>query len=657
MAVLGVDVGGTFTDFYLWRDGALQVYKRPSTPAAPAEAVIAGLAETGWRPQEVVHGSTVATNAVLERRGARTAFVTSEGFRDLLTIGRQARSGLYDLNPRRPPPLVPRALCFEAPERVDVTGAPLRRLSRRQARAVARRVAAAGVEAVAVCLLFSFLYPDHESLLGEELAAAGLDASLSSEVLPEMREYERASTTCLNAYVAPVTRRYLRALADGLAERGVEKLLVMQSSGGTATAEGAAALPVSTLLSGPAGGVAGAFALARAAGFDRVITLDMGGTSTDVALCDGAVPFTTEWEVSGLPVRVPSVHVHTVGAGGGSIAWRDAGGALRAGPASAGADPGPACYGRGGPATVTDAHLALGRVSGDWFLGGGLHLDAAAAGDALAGLGLGDAATAARGVLQVANAGMERALRVVSVQRGHDPRDFTLFAFGGAGPLHACDLARALSVRRVLVPRYPGVLSAMGMALADRVGDAAIAFLRALPPAGDEREALRAEAEAAFRAMEGRLRREVGEAAGLERGADLRYAGQGYEVTVPWSEGGLDAVGEAFHEAHLRLYGHAARDRPVELVALRLRARLPRRLPPWPSAPDAGPDPLPALLDRRSVVFDREHETPVYGRDGLRPGNLLRGPALVAQMDSTTAVPPGWRAAVDGLGNLLLEEA
>lgn len=651
MSLLGVDVGGTFTDFYFLRDGALEVHKRPSTPENPALSVIDGILEKGWKPGEAVHGSTIATNTVLQRRGARTAFIASKGFRDLLTIGRQARSDLYDLEPSRPQPLVPRELCFEADERLDHRGEALRQLTRAEVRRIAEAVTASDADSVAICLLFSFLRPGHERLLADVLRARGLDVSASHEVLPEFREYERASTTALNAYVAPVVRGYLEQLQERLADIGSPVLRVIQSSGGVATARQAARLPASLLLSGPAGGVAGAFWTAWTAGFDQVITFDMGGTSTDVSLCPGEVPFTTEWSVSGLPVRLPSVDVHTVGAGGGSIAWMDEGGALRVGPRSAGAAPGPACYGQGGPATVTDAHLVLGRLDRLSFLGGGLAVDPAAAVEALRPLGA-SVAGSAGGIVAVANASMQRALRVVSVERGYDPRDFTLVAFGGAGPMHACDLAEALSIRRVLIPRHPGLLSAMGMALADATRDISAPIMAS--PDGPEDEAVTAKVTAAFAALRKQLRAELGPGAEFEAAVDVRYEGQGYELTVSWP-GSLTGALAAFQEAHLRRYGHCDGRRRVELTVARVRGRVRRKPPALPTTPEGGLDPMPALAGRRDVVFDTARETPVYEREKLLAGNRVEGPAVIAQMDSTTLIPPGWRAEVDSQGNVVIE--
>jgi N-methylhydantoinase A len=665
-SILGVDIGGTFTDFFLWQDGRLSIYKRPSTPQDPSQAVLLGLEETGWRPEEVVHGSTVATNAVLERKGARTALVTTRGFRDVLAIGRQTRPSLYDLEPRRPPPIVPDDLRFEVDERLDFQGRALRALDPSEVEEVLERVTEAGAESLAVCLLFSFQNPAHEETVAAAARRRGLFVSASHEVLPEYREYERTSTTALNAYVAPVVGRYLARLEEGLAAGGVKRLRIMQSGGGSADARTAAALAVRTVLSGPAGGVAGAFAVATQAGFRDVITFDMGGTSTDVCLCPGRIPTSAEAVVGDCPIRTPVVDVHTVGAGGGSIASIDAGGALRVGPESAGADPGPACYGRGSLPTVTDAHLLLGRLLPDRFLGGKLPLSEKRARWAMAGLvgsfG-GDALRAAEGVVRVASANMERALRVISVQRGHDPRLFTLVAFGGAGPLHACDLADALSIPRVLVPRYPGVLSAFGMAAADVTRDYSQAFLATLPAdAGDE--SLAGRLAAAYEALEQRAGAEMLaegrplETLLLERAADLRYAGQSHELTVPVEEPAAAALLGRFHALHQERYGYSDADSAVEVVTLRLRAVSPVEGPRLEPLPEGGPDATPARIGERSVWFSGGGgavEAAVFDRERLLAGNVLDGPALVLQVDSTTVVPPGWRATVDTWGNLVLE--
>ena len=551
----GVDTGGTFTDFVFWDGRTCRTHKTRSTPDDPARAILAGLEAPA---AEIVHGSTVATNALLERRGARTALVTTAGFEDLLEIGRQNRARLYDwFDPGRIP-LVPAELRFGLEERVAYDGAVLRPASREAINRVAVAVKAAGAESAAVCLLHSYANPAHERALGEALRAQGLFVSLSHEVLPEYREYERASTTAVNAYVSPLMARYLRSLSAALP--GESRLRVFQSNGGSMSAVYAGEAAVHTVLSGPAGGVLGAAAVARAAGFERIISFDMGGTSTDVALYDRGFTMTSEGEIDGLPVRVGMLDVHTVGAGGGSIAWLDPAGALRAGPRSAGAAPGPVCYGEGEEITVTDANLYLGRIAPERFLSGRMALDA----DRMAthmerfaqrcGVAPRELAEA---ILAAANASMERAIRRVSIERGRDPRELALVAFGGAGPLHACDLADRLEIRTVLAPRHAGVLSAYGMLTAD--------FVREYSQSTLDREA-----EALFGELEERagadLAAEGFDQAQLERSVDMRYAGQAYEINVPWSERG------GFDEAHERLYGYAHHGRAVESVTARLRA-------------------------------------------------------------------------------------
>ncbi len=645
---VGVDVGGTFTDFLLIEDGSLRVYKRLSTPHDPAAAVVLGLGEMGATPEEVVHGSTVATNTVLERSGARTALITTLGFRDVLEIGRQARANLYGLAPRRTPPLVERALRLEVTERVSADGVVLQPLDPAEVERVVAAIEALNVESVAVCLLFSFLFPAHEQHIAKALREKGISATASREVLPEYREYERASTTVLSAYVAPVVARYLTLLEEALVGVGVRRLRVMQSDGTSLGARATAERAVRTVLSGPAGGVAGAFAVAKEAGFDQVITFDMGGTSTDVSLCPGRILERLEIEVSGLPLRVPSVDVNTVGAGGGSIASVDSGGALRVGPESARADPGPACYGVGTLATVTDAQAVLGRLQPEHFLGGRMPLYPERARQALERLG-GDPVRNAAAVVRVANANMERAIRVVSVERGYDPRQSTLVAFGGAGPLHACDLAESLGIGRVLVPRYPGVLSALGMATAASSRDYLRSYMGRLGISDGEAmrrvNALLAEAEAQGRAdlhgegfAEATLR--------AERWLTMRYVGQSYELPVPVVDGRAATVVEAFHALHERTYGHADRERPVEAVSVRARVMAPGvelRLAPRPPTKE----PLSgALVGRSRAWFGEWQETPIYNRERLGPGHRFAGPAIVVQMDSTAVVPPGWSATV-----------
>jgi N-methylhydantoinase A len=662
--LVGVDVGGTFTDFVVAEGARLRVHKVPSTPDDPARAVLQGLRELGIGPgTEIVHGSTVATNALIERKGARTALVTTAGFEDVLEIGRQERQSLYDFMVTSPEPLAPAERRFGVRERIGSEGQVIEALDEAVAAEVAERVRGEKAETVAVCLLFSFLQPDHERRIRAALERAGVGpyVYLSSEVLPEYREYERMSTTVINAYVAPVVDRYLRRLGDELGSG----LRVMQSSGGSLTPAAAVERPVYTISGGPAGGVIGAFRVAREAAYFKVISFDMGGTSTDVALCDGRVPETTEWSAGGLPVKTPSVDVHSVGAGGGSIARIDAGKALQVGPESAGAVPGPACYGTGTLATVTDANLVLGRLGEGDAQGGLLALDRGRAEEALlsiaAHVGPG-AVEAAEGVVRVANANMERAVRVVSVERGHDPRDFVLLAFGGAGPLHACDLAEALGIPTVLVPAHPGVLSAQGMAFADVTRQySATVMLR-----GDELDLAaadraldelvvrgRADMEAMGVARDGANDGDEGQAL-AHRSLDMRYSGQSFEVNIEYDRESPGKVVEAFHEAHRSRYGHANPDQPVEIV--NVRVKMARETPVVAGAvpvPDSFVNASPVT---RSVVFGgRAIETPVHARELLGSGSQLSGPAIVAQYDTTTVVPPGWVAWVDERLNLVVK--
>jgi N-methylhydantoinase A len=668
MPVLGVDTGGTFTDFFLLTDdGAAHVYKRPSTPDDPARAILEGLAEMAAAPEELVHGTTVATNAIIERKGAKTALITTRGFRDTLVIGRQTRPRIYDLSPYREPPLVPDDLRLEANERLDYKGNTLQPLDPAEAERLLDQLTAAGVESLAVCFLFSFVNPEHERIVAEAARNRGLPTSVSHEVLPEHREYERTSTTVANAYVAPIMARYLDRLRDSLHERSVKRLRIMSSNGGSISPGAAGRLAVRTAVSGPAGGVAGAFALAQAAGFGRIITFDMGGTSTDVGLCPGRILQRDETRVGELPIRGPTVDVLSVGAGGGSIARIDPGGALRVGPESAGADPGPACYGRGDEPTVTDAHVVLGRIPPEHFLGGRMPLHSNRALEAVRRIAApfgDDPHLAAAAVLRVANANMERALRIVSVERGHDPRDFTLVAFGGAGPLHACELAASLRIPRVIIPLYPGVLSALGMATAPIVKDLTASLLLPVDDGapGKSLESARQRLEQQGRAE---LEAEGFSLAGLTTQTilDIRYRGQSYELPVPTESLDPAVFVPAFHTAHSERFGHADHTRPIEIVHLRLKLVLP---PTYAAAPP-GHAPLHSKvasrsanqnhpLTTRTAWFDgAQTQTPVYDRQNLQPGDTITGPAIIVQMDSTTVIPPTWRATVDRASNLILE--
>ncbi|HEU4768521.1 MAG TPA: hydantoinase/oxoprolinase family protein, partial [Pyrinomonadaceae bacterium] len=570
---IGVDTGGTFTDFVFIKDGQIQLFKVPSTPEDPSLAIKQGLARIG-AALEVVHGTTVGTNALLQRRGARTALITTRGFEDVLVIGRQARPELYNLNAVKPPALVADDLRFGVSERVVASGEVLEQLNENELAGLAEKLKQAGVESIAISLLFSFLHPEHEERIAESLASLGVPLSISSRILPEYREYERTSTVVINAYLQPLMGRYLSRLKDGKLD-----LRVMQSSGGSISAEVAAAEPVRTILSGPSGGVVGALRAARSAGIKNVITFDMGGTSTDVALCDsGAIRTTNEATVAGLPVAVSVMDIHTVGAGGGSIARVDEGGSLRVGPESAGADPGPACYGRSMLPTVTDAHVILGHFGGGGLLGGEFKLDEGRARAALVQLAEDlsrvtgkrkSVIAAAEGVLSVANTNMERALRHISVERGHDPRQFALLPFGGAGGLHAVELARALRIPTVIVPTAPGALSAVGVLVADVVKDQSRTVMLGQRP--DDVARL----STIFREMEREaarvLRREgfPGAKQRHERALAMRYRGQSFELLITKTTGNIAA---AFHRAHRDRYGYAQEQSEIEIVSARLRS-------------------------------------------------------------------------------------
>ncbi len=656
---IGVDIGGTFTDLVLSAEGHLRIDKLLSTPDDPARAMLAGLEAITpgglSAVTQVAHGSTVATNAILERSGAKTALITTAGFRDLLFIGRQNRPQLYALHPTLPPPLIPREWCYEVPERLDPRGEVLLRLDLAALDTILDSIAVAGVEAVAVCFLFSYINPAHERAVRTRIVERGLlpeaHVALSCEVLPEFREYERASTTALEAFVRPVMSRYIGRLRENLPKTA--SLRIMKSDGGVISAETVQSQAVQTALSGPAAGVIGAAHLAALAGFPEVITLDMGGTSTDVALIPGEPQRRAETEIDGLPLRARLLDIETIGAGGGSIARLDAGGALRVGPQSAGADPGPAAYGRGGvQVTVSDANVVLGRLDAAHFLGGGMALDTAAAEAALAALGaqMGRSAVeTAQGVVDVASASIERAVRRVSVARGYDPRRFTLVAFGGAGPLHACDVAARLDMPRVLVPRYPGVLCAFGLLVADIVRDYNRAVLQ--PASAGTFARLRVwSAEMLTQAHDDLLHEGVDEDhMRLRPLLDMRYSGQAYELTVPFK--GRN-IAERFHLAHEAAYGHALRDRPVEVVNLRLQAIGVVEKPPLTPEPETLNSGASAFLGDRTLPAGGG--VALYDRERLEPGAQFGGAALIFQMDSTVFVPPDWSAHVDGYRNLVL---
>lgn len=646
--LLGVDTGGTFTDFVYFDGAGFRVHKVLSTPEAPERAILQGLRELGLALSglRVIHGSTVATNAVLEGKGVRTAYVTNRGLADVLTIGRQARRDLYDLQPPPVSPPVPAELCLETGGRLAADGSVVEPLTEDDLAALRAGLTRLAPEAVAINLLFAFVDDRFERAV-EAAVPEGVFVSRSSQVLPEYREYERGMATWLNAYVGPLMQGYLGRLEAGVAPAGLK---VMQSHGGTIDAARAGGQAVQLLLSGPAGGLMGARHVARASARDRLLSFDMGGTSTDVAMIDGGIGLTSESEIAGYPVAVPMVDMHTIGAGGGSIAWIDAGGLLQVGPQSAGAAPGPACYGQGGrEPTVTDANLVLGHLPASTRLGGGLPVDVAAARAAVGGLAARLGLTveaAAEGILRIANEHMAQALRVISVQRGIDPRGFTLMPFGGAGGLHVCALADALGMDQALVPVHGGVLSALGMLVAPpgrQLSHSRPGRLEDLDEADLEQGFAGLEAEGrASLSVEG-----VTDPV-AQRSLDLRYEGQASTLSVPWR--GLPAAAADFHAAHREAYGHAL-DMPVELVNLRLGlAGSPPSVPlPAPAAH------TPAGPVERLAVHGVGSGVPVYRRSELAAGQRLAGPVIVTEAVATTWIEPGWSVEVDGSsGNLLL---
>lgn len=655
MIRIGIDTGGTFTDLVLLGGNGVIVHKVRSTPDDPSRAILAGLHEIAGVPDgaDIVHGSTVATNAVLERKGARVALLATAGFEDVLRIGRQTRRELYNLMVVDRRPLVDATLTFGLTERMTAEGEPIVPLDPAEVEGLVETLRAHGVEAVALCLLHSYRNSAHEAAAASCLEAAGLPVSASHRILPEYREFERWSTTVVNAYVTPLMERYLTKLEEQL---GRSRLSIMQSNGGSISAASAKAAAVQTILSGPAAGVVGARAVGTAAGFPRIIGFDMGGTSTDVSLVDVNIGVTTESTVGDFPVRLPIIDIHTVGAGGGSIAYVDVGGALRVGPQSAGADPGPVCYGRGFDLTVTDANLLLGRMDPDYFLGGRMGLDIertrAQAREFAAPLGLTEMALA-EGIVRVANANMERAIRVVSVQRGFDPREFALLAFGGAGGMHACEIAETLDIATVIVPKYAGVLSALGMLLADVTRDYSRSILTrtdALTEAG-----LAAQFEPLVERAREDLRREGfdGERALIERLLDVRYVGQSYEITLPFNSGYRDE----FDQRHARLYGYANSRRATEVVNLRIKATGITSKPVLPRAAVSQAAPARPYRVTTAWFGGRETETALYRWEDLDPGAIAPGPAVIAGGQATTVVPPGFSFQIDEFGNVVAARA
>jgi N-methylhydantoinase A len=693
---IAIDTGGTFTDCVWVEDGVLRTLKVFSTPDDPSRAIADALREIGEAKKKIreagargtraaltlLHGTTVGTNALLQRKGARVALITTSGFEDVIEIGRQARPRLYDFFFDRVAPLVSREMRFGVVERTDSAGGVLQRPSEAELTRVREAVQRSNPDAIAISLLFSFANPENEAAVAAVVAAIGKPLSVSYRILPEFREYERTSTVVVNAYLQPLMQSYMERLAerakhvgDGFTARdpriGIPRIFVMQSSGGITALESAAREPVRTVLSGPAGGLVGAAAMAARSGLRKILSFDMGGTSTDVAAVQGEVRAGSQSEVAGLPVGVPMLEIHTVGAGGGSLARFDAGGALRVGPESAGAEPGPICYGRGIEPTVTDANLLMGRLRPDRFLGGEFTLDVERArritlewlkkqGSRLS------LEQFSSGVVRVVNANMERALRVVSIERGYDPREFALVAFGGAGGLHACELAETLAIPTVMIPARPGALSAFGILVSDVVKDYSRTLLWRFGD-GSRQAASQAKLQREFRKLEAAAQKDFRAerwrgALQYEQSLDLRYRGQGYELNVPAGANvSARSVSANFHDEHQRRYGYHHAGREIELVTLRLRARL--RTPRLPQSKGKVARPIAARgrssrvlpVERAPVFFnDRSVTTPVFEREDLVPGRSMRGPTVITEYSATTVIPPGKRFWVDAEENLLI---
>src|SRR6202166_3798686 len=688
---IAIDTGGTFTDCVWVEDGELKTLKLFSTPDDPSRAIAEALRKiretigrNGSRTRKakpiltLLHGTTVGTNALLQRKGARVALITTTGFEDVIEIGRQARPRLYDLFFDRVDPLVRKEMRFGVQERTDSGSKVLERPSKAELTQLLESVRSANPDSIAISFLFSFANPENEAAVAAVLSDLGRPLSVSHMILPECREYERTSTVVANAYLQPLMQSYMEKLAERAIHYAEEfrpnpprqptfpRIFVMQSSGGITALESAAREPVRTILSGPAGGLVGAVATSARSGFKKILTFDMGGTSTDVAAVQGEIQTGGNAEVAGFPVGVPMLEIHTVGAGGGSLARFDAGGALRVGPESAGSDPGPICYGRGTEPTVTDANLLIGRLRPNRFLGGEFTLDHERA-RRITSEWLKKRASRlslqqfAAGVIRVVNANMERALRVVSIERGYDPREFALVAFGGAGGLHACELADALAIPTVVIAARPGALSALGILVSDVVKDYSRTLLwrfagrlrqevgQALPQAKLEEEfrKLGAAAQKDFRAERWRG------ALHYERSLDLRYRGQGYELNVP----AMANVAARFHDEHQRRYGYHHAGREIELVTLRLRVRL--RTPPLEVArrrPALKPSVRVTPVERAAVFFhDKSVIAPVFERRDLVSGRSMRGPAVITEYSATTVIPAGKKFWVDGAENLIIK--
>ena len=657
--MIGIDTGGTFTDFVYIRNGRIHVLKVLSTPDNPGEAVLEGIRRIQRESAfaySVIHGSTVATNTLLERKGARTALIITRGFKDILEIGRQNRPDIYDIYTVRPQPLIPAQLRFEITERALHDGTILQEINQEECAKLLEKLQKKKVTSIAICFLHSYVNQKNELTAARAARKRGFSVSPSSEILPEYREYERMSTTTVNAYVAPIMDSYLNALQRNLS--GIN-LRIMKSNGGVISAKTARKESVHTILSGPAGGVVGAFAIGKQTGYTDVITFDMGGTSTDVALCPGRIPTTSESVVAGCPIKVPMIDIHTVGAGGGSMASMDIGGALRVGPESAGAEPGPVCYGKGSRLTVTDANLALGRLDEAHFLGGEMSIDRGRMESALKRTskqyGM-EPVKLAAGIIRVVNSNMEKALRVISIERGYNPSDFALVSFGGAGGLHAADLARALDIKTIIIPKNPGIYSAMGMLYSDLIKDYSQTVLIPAKVGADPRVCPKLDKRYApleKRAVKEMLDEDIPEnRISIQKFVDVRYKGQSYELTIPFSKNFL----ASFHKAHEQRYGFCDKHREAEVVTIRVKCTGKTVHPRVkPEKARASRSALVAVIGTRELYTYETFELgTIYSRELLVSGMRLSSPAVIHEYSGTTYVPPDFSIKVDELRNLIM---
>ena len=655
MIVLGVDTGGTFTDFVLFDGKELKVHKVVSTPHNPAEAILDGILslEVAKNQMSIVHGSTVATNTLIERKGAKVALITTSGYEDVLEIGRQARSSLYDLFITRQMPLVPESLRLGVQERVTSTGEVHTGIKKRDLKKICAELKKQGAESIAVCFLFSYKNSANEEAVVREMEQMGIHVSASSSILPEYREYERFSTTAVNAYVSPVMSEYLTSMEDGLETKNIR---IMQSNGGSISIGSAKKMAVNCILSGPAGGVSGAFGIAKLAGIKKIISFDMGGTSTDVSLCDDDVRLSTQTIIDEMPIKVPVVDMVTVGAGGGSIAYIDPGGALRVGPKSAGADPGPVCYGKGKEITVTDANLFLGRISAEFFLGGRMRLEA----DKVSGylgrfskkLGM-SSVKAAEGIIDIAIANMARAIKVISVEKGFDVRDYTLVSFGGAGGLHACELAESLLIKKILVPRNAGVLSALGMILTDIIKDYSKSVLLKVNK-NDYSKIMNLFKPLISQGMKDIISEGISKSSiSAENYVDMRYVGQSHELMLPFKDGYI----EDFHKLHKKTYGYSNAEYEIEVVNIRVRSIGKTRKPSLRKRVINDTMKGEALTQKTRCYFrGKWFKTDVYNWNSVHTNSRIKGPALIVEDTSTTFLPPEYICNVDNYENLIIEK-